>query len=212
MSRLQTGKRIRQPEKLELGLGVWVRCRPIGVDEEETAIRLAEAAAREMVKQQDLLAEYGMEAAEASTLFDLADLNVTVGTGSVLFAVELVMIAGVEWGGFDLEDGSPAEDNPITRRAAGLLFLERIPGTVRVSLAQRFIEKALATPVYQRSEGKDSASARTGTSALAGDSVPTASSSKSRARKGSPSQGKAASRGRSSARSSKTARKRGKEK
>lgn len=158
MARLRLNRR-KEPRELQLGAGVWCKCRPLGQAHLDRAEANAKAQARALSRTEGLMAEYGFEAADVGALFDLEeDPDLTIGTGIHLFAVELAMLGVVQLGGADDENGHALEDkDTVSRRDISLLFQETVPGT-STSFAAQFIALAGQIPFLEREEGNVSAS------------------------------------------------------
>lgn len=164
MTRLSL-KRAKTASRLELGGGVWVDCRPLGQLHLDRAEANAKAAAREIARTAGRLADYGLDEVDAGDLFDLdEDADVTIGSGLLLYAVELAVLGVTAIGGVDDEAGRPLENaDQIRRRDLALIFQERIPGA-EVSYAAAFISKACRTAFLERAEGNAFAAGPNGAS------------------------------------------------
>lgn len=145
-------KQIKRADWIELGSGVALKVAPLGQLHLDRAEARAGQAAREIVESAARLTDYGLEQVEAGILFDPDDLDVTAGSGLLLYAVELAMIGVKDWRGFDDEDGQPIDGQPIERRKLAILFHSIAPDGPE-SFAARFIKRACAIPLLERSEG-----------------------------------------------------------
>jgi hypothetical protein len=161
-------KQIKRADWIELGSGVALKVAPLGQLHLDRAEARAGQAAREIVESAARLTDYGLEQVEAGILFDPEDLDVTAGSGLLLYAVELAMIGVKDWRGFDDEDGQPIDGRPIERRKLAILFHSIAPDGPE-SFAARFIKRACAIPLLERSEGNVLAAG------LSGDGAPAAS-------------------------------------
>ena len=147
-------KRRTRPERLELGFGVYVICKPLGQLHIDTAEARAKAIAREMARSADNIADYALEAAEISELFSPEDPDLLIGSGMLLLSVELAMMGVVGWGGFDDENGNPIDDKDVNRRDLSMLFQARVPET-DLSFAQVFFSLATRQAFLETAEKKD---------------------------------------------------------
>ena len=159
-------KQNKTPKWIELGSGVALQVAPLGQLHLDRAEARAGQAAREIVDSAARLTDYGLEEVEAGILFDPDDLDVTAGAGLLLYAVELAMIGVKDWRGFDDEKDRPIEGQPIGRRNLAILF-HSISHDGPESYAARFIKRACAIPLLERSEGNVLAAGLSGDGAQA---------------------------------------------
>lgn len=131
--------------------------------------------AREMVQQQQLWAEYGLENTSMADIFipdaDLPDGealdgegmdDVLTGYGLFIYAVELALLTLKGWEGLQSEAGEA--DPPITRRNISLLFLYPVePGSER-TFALAYIAKVHGLGAPLAREGNACASGLSGSS------------------------------------------------
>lgn len=132
--------------------------------EYELALENARKAGRSLSASQEVRQRYGMDELPVEALAG-EDEDVILGISTVVLATELAMIIAAGMDGYFEDNGEPVE---FTRRNVALVMQD---WSGPKSLAQHFLDVALA-PVFEAlTEGKPSAAVPDGSGAAAGNTA-----------------------------------------